>query len=161
MTEKPLQDYIVPFGQTCYGCGGENPHGFRIKSFREGEEVVCTWQPQAHHIAAPGVVNGGVIATLIDCHSAMTATDAAYRAEGRALGSAPLMVYVTASLRVNYLQPTPLAGPLVLRARATEVAGRKITVTCSLLAGGRETANGGGTFVRLQEGKMPGSAPPD
>ena len=125
MSERPLQDYIEPFGKTCFGCGGENAHGFRIKSFREGGEVVCTWRPEPHHMAAPGVVNGGVLATLIDCHSAITATDAAYRAAGRELGSAPLMVYVTASLTVNYVRPTPLGGPLTLRAHAQEVAGRR------------------------------------
>ncbi len=151
MTEKPLQDFVLPFGETCYGCGGRNPRGFRIKSFRAGEEVVCTWQPESHHMAGPGVVNGGVIATLLDCHSAAAATEAAYRAEGRELGTPPLMVYVTASLTVNYLRPTPLGGPLNLRARATEVAGRRVVVACSLFAEGVETANDKGVFVRLRE----------
>ncbi len=159
MTEKPLQDYIVPFGRTCWGCGGENPHGLRIKSFREGGEVVCTWLPEPHHMAAPGVVNGGVIATLIDCHSAMAATDAAYRAEGRELGTAPRLVYFTASIHVNYLRPTPLEGPLTLRAHATEVAGRRVVVACSLFAAGVETANGETVFVRPREMDGAGPAP--
>lgn len=149
MTEKPLQDFVLPFGRTCFGCGSENPHGFRLQSFREGDEVVATWQPQPHHVAGPGVISGGVLATLMDCHTGATATEAAYRAEGRTIGEPPLLTLVTASLHVNYLRPTPLAGPLTLRARATAVEGRRVVVACTLWAEGQETANAEAVYVRI------------
>ncbi len=145
-----FQDHLRPFGQTCFGCGQDNAHGLRIRSHWEGEEGVCRWTPQPWHVGMPGVLNGGLIATLIDCHTACTATAAAYRAEGRPLGSEPPLVYVTASLHVDYLKPTPSEGPLELRARVQELRGRKITVRCALLAGGQETARGEGVFVRLE-----------
>jgi acyl-coenzyme A thioesterase PaaI-like protein len=151
MSEKPLQQFVVPFGRTCYGCGSENERGFRIQSFLEGEEVVCTWRPEAHHIAGPGFINGGVIATLIDCHTGAAATAAGYRGEGREPGTAPQLTYVTASLHVNYLRPTPAGVPLTLRARAGEVQGRRVVVACSLFADGVETANGESVFVRVPE----------
>lgn len=148
MESQALQDLIRPYGETCFGCGGANPHGLRIKSYRDGEEVVCTWSPEAHHIAVPGIVNGGIIAALIDCHSACAAMDAACRAEGVTLGSEAAPLYVTASLQVDYLRPTPHGVPLTLRAKVAELSLRKIVMTCSLHAEGKETARGRGVFVR-------------
>jgi len=149
MTEKPLQEHVLPFGRTCYGCGSENPRGLRLQSFREGEEIVATWQPQPHHVSGPGVISGGGLATLMDCHTCAAATEAGYRAEGRAMGEPPLLTYVTASLHVNYLRPTPLAGPLTLRAHVTAMEGRRVVVACTLWAEGEETANAEAVYVRV------------
>lgn len=145
-----FQDRLRPFGQTCYGCGQENDHGLRIRSHWEGEEGICRWTPEPWHIAAPGVLNGGVIATLLDCHMACTAIAHAYRTEGREIGSDPQLLYVTASLHVDYLKPTPAGDQVELRARVTAQAGRRITVACSLLAGSRETARGEAVFARVE-----------
>ena len=144
-----LQDRMLPFGRTCFGCGGENEHGLRIKSFVEGDEVVCDFDPEPWHIAAPGFINGGVVATLLDCHSAAAAVHAAYQAEGREVGSAPDLFYVTATLKVDYLRPTPSGKRLHLRASSTGVEGRKSNVVCSLLADGVETARAETVFVRV------------
>jgi acyl-coenzyme A thioesterase PaaI-like protein len=149
MSEDPFQARLRPFGQTCFGCGQDNPQGLRIRSFWEGEEAVCRWRPQPWHMAQPGIVNGGVIATLIDCHCASTASAAAYRAEGRPLGSEPALVYVTASLRVDYLKPTPMDAELELRARVRGEQGRRFTLDCSLFAAGQETARGEVVMVRV------------
>ena len=160
MKKTPLQDYFLPFGETCFGCGGHNQHGLRIKSFEEGEEVICDWTPAPHHMAGPGFVNGGVLATLIDCHAAITAGTAALRAEGKVPGETPPALFVTASLKVDYLRPTRLDAPIHLRARAIQQTERKTIITCELFsggplsAGGVESARGEGVFVRVDPGKL-------
>lgn len=155
MESPVLQDQIRPFGQTCFGCGQENTHGLRIQSRWEGDEVVCRWAPQPWHVAGPGFLNGGVIATIMDCHMGVAATADAYREAGRPLGSDPQLVYVTATLRVDYLKPTPVDDPVELRARVTERSGRKHTVVCSLHAGGQETARAEAVFVALPTRETP------
>ena len=121
----------------------------RSKSFWDGDEGVCIWQPQPYHQAWPGIVNGGILATLIDCHSACTATATACRAEHRPLNSLPVIPFVTASLRVSYLRPTPLDGPLTLRATVLERAERKMVLTCVLSAEGVACVRGEVVMVRL------------
>ena len=155
MEMPALQDHIRPFGQTCYGCGQDNARGLRIRSHWEGDEGVCRWTPQPWHLSAPGVLCGGVIATLLDCHMATVATAHAYRSAGRPLGAelqdtAPPLVYVTATLRVDYLKPTPVEGALELRARVSGQEGRRITMDCRVLADGVETARGEAVFVKVQ-----------
>ena len=148
MKSPVLQDHILPFGQTCFGCGQGNDQGLRIQSRWEGEEGICRWTPQPWHHSAPGILAGGVIATLMDCHMGVTATVHAYRAAGRELGSAPPLLYVTANLHVDYLRPTPL-GAVELRARVTSREGRKLHMACSLFAGEQETARGTALFVAV------------
>jgi len=108
-------------GNYCWGCGTDNEHGLQLKSYWVGDETVGRWEPKPHHAAGPSrILNGGIIATLIDCHSICTAIAAAYRAEGRALETEPLIWYVTASLQVSYLRPTPIDQPIELRAQLKE-----------------------------------------
>jgi acyl-coenzyme A thioesterase PaaI-like protein len=127
----------------CFGCGPHNDQGLQLKSHWEGDESVATWEPQPHHAAGPAhVLNGGIIATLIDCHGVCTGVAAAYAAEGRAMGSGPELSGATASLNVTYLRPTPLGAPVELRARVAERKGRKIVVACTLTSGGQECARG-------------------
>jgi acyl-coenzyme A thioesterase PaaI-like protein len=134
----------------CWGCGQFNDHGLKIKSYWLGDEAVCTWQPEEYHAAGPrNVVNGGIVATLIDCHSACTAMAAAYQAEGREIGSEPHIWCATAHLEVTYLRPTPLGEPLALRARVKEMGERKIIVTCSVSANEEECARGEVVAVRV------------
>jgi acyl-coenzyme A thioesterase PaaI-like protein len=125
----------------CYGCGPSNPEGLKIKSFWDGDESVCTFTPSRHHSAGPRhYLNGGIIATVMDCHCVSTATANAYRTENRGVGSAPEIWYVTGSLTVNYLKPTPIDRPVVLRARIVEEKPKKTVVHCSLRSGETECA---------------------
>ena len=109
----------------CWGCGTLNDAGLHIESRWEGEEAVCVWQPPEIYAAGPRhVLNGGIIATILDCHSICTAIADAYRGEGREMGTDPDIWYVTGSLKVTYLKPTPIDQPVTLQARVTETSGR-------------------------------------
>jgi acyl-coenzyme A thioesterase PaaI-like protein len=142
MSEKAFQDYYPDNLSYCYGCGRLNEKGLQIKSFWDGEEAVCIFEPKPFHMAVPGYVYGGLIASLIDCHSTGTAAAAAYRAEGRAMDTDPPLRYLTGTLEVRYLKPTPLGVPLEIRATASEVRGRKVVVESHLFAEGVECAQG-------------------
>jgi acyl-coenzyme A thioesterase PaaI-like protein len=148
---KPFQDYYSDATSYCYGCGRLNEQGLQIKSYWDGDEAVCDFQPRPYHTAIPGYVYGGLIASLIDCHSTGTAAAAGYRAEGRPMDSEPPLRYVTASLHVDYLRPTPIEATLTLRARVQEIKGRKTTVHCSLYANGDECARGQVIVVQMPE----------
>lgn len=137
-------------GNHCWGCGPDNPDGLQLQSRWDGEEAVAVWQPRPAYMAGPPhILFGGIIAALIDCHTICTAYAAAFRATGRPIGSDPAVWYVTASLQVSYLRPTPLTAPLTLRARVVEVAGRRTNLTCSLYAEGQECARGEVVAVRV------------
>ncbi|MFX1565895.1 MAG: PaaI family thioesterase [Promethearchaeota archaeon] len=142
MARKAIQDQWSDWGSVCWGCGRNNHHGLQLKSYWEGEEVVATFQPQSYHLAFPGVLCGGIIATLIDCHATNAANAVAYRAEEQKLNSNPPKGYVTGSLFVKYLRPTPVKSLVTLRAKVKEISGRKVTVTCSLYAEENECARG-------------------
>lgn len=148
---KCFQDYYDDDMNQCYGCGQLNEHGLKIQSRWEGDEAVCRFTPKPYHTAIPGYVYGGLIASLIDCHGTGTAAAAGYRQEGRPMDSEPRLRYVTASLNVEYLRPTPLEGTLELRARVREVKERKVVVAISLFAGGNECARGIVTAVRIPD----------
>ena len=118
----------------CYGCGRLNEHGLHLKSRWDGDETVAIFEPREYFTGIPGYVYGGLLASLIDCHGTGTASAAAYRAAGRELGSEPPLRFVTASLRVDFLKPTPMGVPLELRGRIQEVKGRKVVVSITLAA---------------------------
>ena len=151
MTLKPFQDYYPDQLAHCYGCGRLNEHGLQIQSFWDGEESVCVFQPKPYHTAIPGYVYGGLIASLIDCHSTGTASAAAYRAQGRAMGTEPPLRFLTASLHVDYTRPTPIDGPLEVRARVKEIKGRKVVIESTLSAGGEVCARGEVVTVQMPE----------
>jgi acyl-coenzyme A thioesterase PaaI-like protein len=156
--EPALQDAWP--SATCYGCGPANDEGLRIKSYwsEDGSEVVCTFYPEPKHNAGfPNVMYGGLVASLIDCHSIWTAIAHTYRAEGREHGSAPAISYVTGSLTVRYLQPTVLDKPVVLRAHVTELHARKAVVHCDLYSGESKTAEGDVLAVRFNMDKSLGA----
>lgn len=135
---------------SCWGCGIANPHGLHIKSTWDGEAAVCVWQPAPEHMAGPRqVLNGGIIATIIDCHSICTAVADAYRAEGRQIGSEPFIWFVTRSLAVSYRRPAPLDRPLRVSARITERTGRTMTVAATVAAGADECATGEVVAIRV------------
>lgn len=137
-----VQDHYPDDVAHCYGCGRLNDHGYRVRTFRDGEDTLARFTPDAHHVAIPGFVYGGLIASLIDCHGIGTAADAALRRDGKAIGDAPSPRYVTAALHVDYLAPTPLGSELELRGRVTDLSGRKVTVRVDLSVAGVVTARG-------------------
>jgi acyl-coenzyme A thioesterase PaaI-like protein len=127
----------------CHGCGAANEKGLQLKSYGDGDEAIATWRAMAHHCGGTRQnLNGGIIASLIDCLSLNLAIAHAYRAEGRAIGSAPRIGYVTAKLNISYLKPTPIDEPIQLRARIAKLDGRKAWVNCTLSGGGRNTHDG-------------------
>ena len=149
MTPKAIQDYYPDAVAICYGCGRNNPQGLHIRTVWDGQEGIFRFTPLAHHTAFPGVVYGGLIASLIDCHSIGTAVAAAYQSEGREPGSLPEIMFVTANLNVSYLKPTPMNGELLLRARPREIGPRKMTIVCSLNVGEMLCARGEVVAVRV------------
>jgi acyl-coenzyme A thioesterase PaaI-like protein len=155
MSEKAFQDYYPDHWSHCYGCGRLNEHGHQIKSFWDGEDSVCHFEPKSYHIAIPGYVYGGLIASLIDCHGTGTAAAAIYRAEDRPMGSEPAARFVTASLHVDYLHPTPLGEILELRGQVTEHKGRKVVVDITLSVQGQVTAQGQVVAVHIPEHMFP------
>jgi acyl-coenzyme A thioesterase PaaI-like protein len=128
-----------------------------VRTLWEGEATVARFTPRPEHIAFPGFVYGGLIASLIDCHAIGTAAAFVERAEGRRIGDGPSPRFVTASLKVDYLRPTPHGPELELRARATEIATRKVTVDVELSAGGVVTARGTVIAVRMPDSMRAGS----
>ncbi len=154
MNENAFQDYYPEDLSHCYGCGRLNDHGHQIKSYWDGEESVCTFHPEPFHTAIPGFVYGGLIASLIDCHGTGTAAAAGYRAEGRAMDTEPPLRYLTASLHVDYLRPTPLAAALELRGTVKEIKGRKVVVGVTLSAGEEVCARGEVVAVQMPEHLM-------
>lgn len=151
MTDKAFQDYYPDQMSYCYGCGRLNEHGLQIKSYWDGDETVCWFTPRPYHTAVPGFVYGGLIASLIDCHSTGTAAAAAYREAGRPMDTDPPLRFLTASLHVDYLKPTPLGEPLEIRGRIKEVKGRKVVVEAWLLANGQVTARGEVVAVQVPD----------
>ena len=141
-----LQEHFAP-QLACFGCGPANPQGLRIRSRVEGELVVADWTPAEHHQAFPGVVSGGIIGTLLDCHCNWTAAWSLMRARG--LDTPPCTV--TADYTIQLKRPTPL-GPLRLEARPVSSEGDKVIVEGTLTAGGKVCATCRGTFVAVKPG---------
>jgi acyl-coenzyme A thioesterase PaaI-like protein len=151
MGEKAFQDHYPDVLAHCYGCGRMNERGHQIKSYWDGEGSVCRFVPQPYHVAIPGYVYGGLLASLIDCHGTGTAAAAAYRAEGRDMASHPPLRFLTASLHVDYLKPTPLGVVLEVRGKVKEVKGRKVVVEEWITANGEVTVRGEVVAVQVPE----------
>jgi acyl-coenzyme A thioesterase PaaI-like protein len=149
MNEQSFQDQgAVNF---CYGCGADNVNGLQIKSYWAGEGAVAHWRPKPHHCGgSKEIVNGGIIASLIDCHSLNLAIAHAYRSEGRPIGSGAKIGYVTANLNVRYERPTPIHEELELRASITRIEGRKTWISCTLSAGGQVCATANVLGIRVE-----------
>ena len=144
-----VQDHYPEDVAHCYGCGRLNPHGLQLKTRWDGDETVARFAPRPEHTAMPGFVYGGLIASLIDCHAMGTAAAASERAQGRGIGDGPAPRFVTASLRIEYLAPTPHGPELEVRARAVEVGVRKVVVHATVTAAGVVTARGEVVAVRM------------
>jgi len=144
VTNESIQERYAP-RSVCFGCGPANEQGLRIRSFVEGDSVVARWTPREYHHAFGGILSGGIISTVLDCHSNWTG---AYSLMVEAGADAPPPT-VTASIFVEFLKPTPVAE-LLLVGRAKEVSGRKAVVESTLAAGGVVTATLRGTFVAVR-----------
>ena len=149
LTTMPiLQDLYPDDFAHCYGCGRLNAHGLHVKSEWRDGECVARFQPAPYHMALPGFVYGGLIASLADCHAMATAAGASMVAAGATPGRDVTPRFVTASLHVEFLRPTPLGPELLLRAHAAETGERKITVELSVEADGTECARARVVAVR-------------
>ncbi len=152
MPQKYFQDEYPDVLAHCYGCGRLNEHGYQIKSYWDGDESVCHFLPKPYHIAIPGYVYGGLLASLIDCHGTGTAAGAAARAARE--GGANLEVnprFLTASLHVDYLKPTPLGTELEVRGKVKELKGRKVIIEEWIVANGVITVRGEVVAVQVPE----------
>jgi acyl-coenzyme A thioesterase PaaI-like protein len=147
VTSESLQDRYAP-NNKCFGCGPSNLKGLRIKSRVEGDVVVADWMPEPHHEAFPGMVNGGIIGALLDCHSNWTA--AWHLMNAQKLDFPPSTV--TSEFHVKLKRPTPSKGPLLLRARVVETQGDRVVVEAEIEADGKVTSTCRGVFVAVREG---------
>jgi len=146
-----FQDHYPDNVSHCYGCGSQNEHGHRIKTVWDGEETVTRFRPEPFHTSVPGFAYGGLIASLIDCHSTGTAAAAMYRQAGRNMDSLPPFRFVTGSLHVDFLKPTPIDTELVIRGRVKEIKGRKVIVETVVYAENVATARGEVVAVQMPE----------
>lgn len=151
MQVKPIQDYYPDDVAHCYGCGRLNEHGHQIKSYWDGDETLARFTPKKYHTAIPGFVYGGLIASLIDCHGTGTAALASYRAENREFDTMPPLRFVTASLKVDYLKPTPLGVELELRGKVIELKEKKVISEITVKANGDITVRGRVVAVQIPE----------
>lgn len=135
-----IQDCYPPEFAHCYGCGASNPQGLHLKSYLQGEETVAEFTPDDKYSGGyPGNVYGGLIAALLDCHGTASAAAFTLGARGRSLGDGgPPVRFVTASLQIDYLHPTPMGTPLRLSGRLISLDGRKASIALSLSAEGHD-----------------------
>jgi acyl-coenzyme A thioesterase PaaI-like protein len=152
---KKLQDLYPDDFSHCYGCGRLNSHGLHVKSEWVNGEAVARFLPADYHMALPGFVYGGLIASLADCHAMATAAGASMVAAGLTPGRDPTPRFVTASLHVEFLRPTPLGPELLLRSRAEEVGERKVVVQLSVSVDAGECARARVIAVRAPPTMVP------
>jgi acyl-coenzyme A thioesterase PaaI-like protein len=145
---KSLQETYAPDGM-CFGCGPKNDKGLRIRSFvnEAASACICRWTPEAHHIAFPGVLSGGICGTLLDCHSNWTAVWHLMKASGAE--KAPSCV--TLEYAVLLKRPTPIEE-LLITARVVKATDDRATVEATIEAGGKVTASCRGVFVAVKPG---------
>ena len=150
-TLRAVQDYYPEDVAHCFGCGRLNELGHQLKTVWEGDETVSRFTPKPYHTAIPGYVYGGLIASLLDCHGTGGAAAAALRREGRQIGEGEAPRFVTASLQVDFLKPTPLGPVLEVRGKVVDISDRKVVLEETLSADGVVTARGRVVAVRMPE----------
>jgi len=152
MSDKAVQDCYSDEFAHCFGCGRLNRDGMQIKSYWNGEECICHYMPKPYYTGGfPGFAYGGLISSLIDCHGAATASAAKLQAEGFSLEKRTPSRFVTASLKIDYLKPTPVGKVLELKGKPKEISERKVIVTVTLSAEGEICAKGEGVMVKIPE----------
>jgi acyl-coenzyme A thioesterase PaaI-like protein len=149
-TAPSLQERYAPAGR-CFGCGPANPAGLRIASRPAPDDprvLVAEFVPEPEHEAFSGVVNGGILGTLADCHMNWTAAWHLMRTRGA--DRPPTTVTLEFGIRMR--QPTPSTGPITIRAWIAGASDDRATVESEIISGGTVTATGGGTFVAVKPG---------
>jgi len=137
----------------CFGCGANNERGLQLKSYWQGDDAVAEFLPEPHLCGwSPDVAYGGLIASLIDCHTCNLAIAHLYRAEERSIGTEPRIYCATAQLNLSLIKPTPMGAPIHLAARVRSVEGRKIWVDCEVFSRDTLTARGEVLAVRIEAG---------
>jgi acyl-coenzyme A thioesterase PaaI-like protein len=153
---KALQDQMRD--NYCWGCGADNPAGLQLKSYWDGELAVAQWTPSDEFAAGPRhFLNGGIIATLLDCHGVCTAVADAYQREQREIGTDPEIWHATVSLSIDYLRPTPINDAVQLSARVAICEDSGTSVECVLGAGGKDRARATVRTTRVPEAWRHGS----
>lgn len=150
-----LQDLAAP-DFVCYCCGPAHPTGLRIKSYwdSDGVHVVTKHTPRAEFIGFPGLVYGGLLAMLVDCHCGWTAMAYHYRAEGREPGTLPRIDCVTGNMNIDYLKATPMGVELTIKGRVESPIGRKSRVFCEIWAGDLLTVTADTVFVKVNAERL-------
>ena len=128
---RSLQDRIPGH---CFGCGSLNTEGLQIKSFWLGEEVVCAWRAQPGHIGHPGILYGGGVASVVDCHCIWTAVAYAHRQAGEEMDASSAHKFVTAAMSLQYRKPVAIEDAIELWARVVDFGERKAVVRCTVHA---------------------------
>lgn len=150
---EAFQDRYPEKFSHCYGCGRSNPRGHHLKSYWDGDETLARFTVSPEFSGGvPGHAYGGMVASLLDCHGTASAAAFAYRAAGREMGEGgEFMRFVTASLEVEFLRPTPIGVELEIRGRLRGIEGRKVRVSLSLVAGGQTCARGEMLAVQFRD----------
>jgi len=149
VTQRAIQDHFKKEHDICYGCGKNNPDGLHIKTLWDGHRGEFRFKPESCHTAFPGVVYGGLLACLVDCHCIGTAIAASYDMEKREPGSDPAIMFATANLNINYLKPTPMDRELLLKSHVTELKPKKAVIACSIFADSLECVTASVVAVRI------------
>lgn len=149
---KALQDFYPDDFAQCYGCGRHNNNGHQIKTYWDGDETVTLYTPEDYHIAIPGFVYGGVLASIIDCHGTGSGSLAIAKERAINLSEFNAPRCVTASLSVNYHKPTPIGTELEIRGYIKEIKGKKVIVEAKLFAKGILTVSGEIIVIEVPEG---------
>lgn len=148
---EAVQDFYPDDASHCYGCGTLNEKGHQLKSYPVGDETFARFTPKEYHTAIPGYVYGGLLASLVDCHGTGTAAIAAYNREKRSFGTEPKLRYVTASLKVDYLKPTPLGPELLINGKVLEITEKKVVSEITISVDGIVTVRGEVVAVQMPE----------
>ena len=159
MPDSAIQDLYSDETSHCYGCGRLNEQGLQLKSYWNGGAAIATFTPDARYMAVPGVVYGGLIASLLDCHGTATAAAAACHAEDAELAAGNLRRFVTAALKIDFLLPTPTGVELELRGTAREVKSNKVVVEMTLTADGKTCVNGDLVAVNMPDALLEARTP--
>jgi len=159
MTDKQIfQDYMP--GDVCFGCGNNNDHGLKIRSFWQDDIALCYWKPQQYHEGWAGLTCGGIIASLVDCHCIATAMATAIKNESRELNSEPHYLFATGSLNITYLKPTPIDAEMRLEAQVTRIKNeKKYTLSCNVYVGDEQTAKADVIVLLVYRSDKPDEAP--
>lgn len=158
MIKEYFQDFMPE--NVCFGCGASNKDGLRIKSYWEDDISVCIWTPEEKYHGWADLLNGGIIATLIDCHCMGAAMADAYKRENRSLDSEPIYRYATGTLNIKYLKPTSNNHPVVIKAKVTEVKGKKTVLTCDLYSQDIKTVEAQVIAIRVYDSSLENSDNP-